>query len=689
MPVEVSVNPKRIQETPKIEIPRGELAKGMTSVTQSRNVGNRPMKQIGTGLDVVGSGPSVKKVLVSHLQQNKVPLTADGKVQSGVHDDETMVGQMAKAYKGARGELKGREKELVNVGFDVGVLDAKVAHREVDTVVGITSGPKTEELDKIGGQVLGQGDVAKQKELLKAALSEQLDSIAKAGHIADSERIARVRAYMIDGGKAPGFKAEIMGGSDVDLMVEAAQNGALNKEVTVGKVYELLSGDMNRLAYQERRARQRTIGDHGERHLNGNIRRSEDVFRAVEKISGEKTSAVDILQMRVIHRNHDLGYAVGASRHGFGGASEEHPEIGAQIFDQHGQISQVFGEQKTKEMAQIIRTHDKGTVDIKGDLLGTAVRISDNTCLFHDTKLPAIFTKPENMDALAKIQSIDTRFSEIGQLDRQIKDMEKSGVGDTTDLKARKKVLEAKRDPLIEVQKERIRENIRQSDLTQMEKDDYLIAANDISPGSGAYTLNRLSGEYNTIIASEDKTIEGGVRFKVILRESAMHDTVRQVYSGSLESTETQFNKANKPYKASGTVVFKKARSKDMSPQDMETAKILNDNIRANNALTGVSESLGQELAPSKIEGGKLSDEQMKHLTSVPEGKTASRIDDLIEKTATYADGEQGSFEKSLFQSAQKLNTALDSGNMMEAGKAVLELRKSEEAYYGGTVETT
>lgn len=140
------------------------------------------------------------------------------------------------------------------------------------------------------------------------------------------------------------------------------------------------------LVAQDREALGRTLGDHGIRHLRGNVEIAKEILAA----HPDTDTAGDIAETYVAQVFHDTGYLTDPSRIFL---DEGHARWGAQHYDANIRplVEKALGRRAAGEISHIIRTHASTDVDWDEDVLASASRIADNMALFHKEKLPPLF----------------------------------------------------------------------------------------------------------------------------------------------------------------------------------------------------------------------------------------------------------------------------------------------------------
>jgi hypothetical protein len=168
----------------------------------------------------------------------------------------------------------------------------------------------------------------------------------------------------------------------------------------------MMRDSVRKMVYQEIESNRVQFTDHGIRHIQGNIERQDQIYRAA---MGGQGSARERLMGMFMMVNHDIGYTVPAVRvGGLAGikASGKHPEFSDGIINgQAGQWNKgnIFTAQEYARMREIVRTHSSTKID-GSDWLGTSTRLADNLALFSKDKLPGMFEYvPGGKDMLVKL----------------------------------------------------------------------------------------------------------------------------------------------------------------------------------------------------------------------------------------------------------------------------------------------
>lgn len=201
----------------------------------------------------------------------------------------------------------------------------------------------------------------------------------------------------------------------LELFSKAQTEGSLSQEISAGMVLRLVDENIGKLAYQDRKATENWLGDHGVRHIVGhNIDVSMKLADELEK-NGQKVSAVDRLMMHQIMIEHDMGYATDVvskpiNQGGFG-ADGGHNVLAAKSFREQAEdttspVGQVFSSEQAAIVHEGILHHDSRAVKFnlgdespqaKKENVLSAIHAADNTHAF-EKKLPEIlYNHPDTL----------------------------------------------------------------------------------------------------------------------------------------------------------------------------------------------------------------------------------------------------------------------------------------------------
>ena len=187
-----------------------------------------------------------------------------------------------------------------------------------------------------------------------------------------------------------------------ETVQEAVKDGSLG-DVSQADLDEYLREDMKRLIHQEIETKQRSLGDHGIRHVVSNASNTYDMLSKL-KDSGVKITGRDMLMALSIQSNHDIGYTVGDSGADAakGGA---HKDNTRKVLDEEkDRYQKIFGDDSDK-FIEIAHHHDSPEIDWKNEPVASSVRLADNLSLFGQDKVQDLFIRsPKAMKMAGKLR---------------------------------------------------------------------------------------------------------------------------------------------------------------------------------------------------------------------------------------------------------------------------------------------
>lgn len=265
------------------------------------------------------------------------------------------------------------------------------------------------------------------------------------------------------------------------------QSGKLINEDSKAKMSEHIR---NSLIHQQLAAMRRGIGDHGIRHIRGNIARSETIM---QNKKGELTPE-DRISLILACVHHDEGYSTatldkGIFSEGYKEREERHDERSAALFSeywQNGPYKGLLDDNQFKDITAAIATHNHNTlVDMNdaNDLI-VSVHLADKLALFEREKAPELL-----LNSPRRVELVQTMLYLSSQPEWQ------------QNKENRDKYLEQFKEALIaDIKNQRdLEERGIESDsrkISELEAE-YLIHAveHDIRLNSGVYSLGMLAGE--------------------------------------------------------------------------------------------------------------------------------------------------------------------------------------------------
>jgi hypothetical protein len=198
-----------------------------------------------------------------------------------------------------------------------------------------------------------------------------------------------------------------------DLVNVAKRAGVKESDLTI-----VLQDAVDKLLYQTVETIKRQLGDHGIRHISGNIRANRQIMETYES-AGVPFTATDELEMMLTHIGHDMGYTSVIDLKGFTGTGA-HPHISMNLLE-NGPVNvknaykRILGEDGYSRMKQSILNHDGTEVlkvnpatmtstELRTAAFENGIKYSDNLALYSADKLPQIYyTNSECAKILSQI----------------------------------------------------------------------------------------------------------------------------------------------------------------------------------------------------------------------------------------------------------------------------------------------
>ena len=352
------------------------------------------------------------------------------------------------------------------------------------------------EMDERFGETKGyKGD-------LKAAINAHLDELGAHGWIIPSnvERAKKLMGKMAEHGEAAG--------------------------IDKAKLATLMEENVRKLAHQEIEAAQRTLGDHGVRHLAVNAEQSDAIFDQLKK-GGMDISPMDYFMANQVWLDHDMGYTIPAiARGGFAVKDNYHPQASTvMVFQQRDKYTDLFGKDGFDRYVQAVSNHSGSQVDWQKDYFGSAVRLADNTHLFADKMPEVLFDSKEAVETMVKIrlaiEAVPPTVEVEGKMKRTPEDKAKfkgliAGIRGQLN-----KAIEAR------------------DDLPPESKAALLKAAREIGELTPKFLIGRLAGR-------SPKFDFDGKDMKVVIEQSQARETIGEVFGN--DQADSQFTKLLKDY---------------------------------------------------------------------------------------------------------------------------------------------
>lgn len=152
------------------------------------------------------------------------------------------------------------------------------------------------------------------------------------------------------------------------------------------------------LIAQEMESQGRILGDHGIRHLTGDVEFARQ-FQSI--LPGGMTDKESVLY-RVVGLYHDVGYMAPTTR---AGLQDGHEPLSADYFKANVAplYEKAFGKEWADEATRLVGNHNSTKIDYQGDPHLTSFSLADNLAIFQSEKMPPMLRAvPENTDVLVR-----------------------------------------------------------------------------------------------------------------------------------------------------------------------------------------------------------------------------------------------------------------------------------------------
>jgi len=178
-----------------------------------------------------------------------------------------------------------------------------------------------------------------------------------------------------------------------DSIEKGINDGSI--KVSAEKVDALIQDQMKNLIHQEIETHRRALGDHGIRHILGNSKNTHKIMDQLE-LGGKKFSGAERLAASLTQLNHDVGYTAGEAATSVKG-TKRHQEFSEKLFEKEKQkYSEVLGKDLADKTQHWIKTHDAVDYNWNDNPIVSAIRLADNTSLFAEDKVPALFFRSQS-----------------------------------------------------------------------------------------------------------------------------------------------------------------------------------------------------------------------------------------------------------------------------------------------------
>ena len=163
----------------------------------------------------------------------------------------------------------------------------------------------------------------------------------------------------------------------------------------------LLVAATDALLTQEMESCNHQLGDHGIHHIKGDIKRGHEILNCVPN----EGTPEQVAQLYLTGIFHDIGYLTGPARMTL---QTGHSRWSQEYFQTHiaPLMKPAFDSSTINSISMNVGNHDSSDIDWENDPIGSAFRVSDNTALFAEDKLPPVYRYvPENINVLIDIAS--------------------------------------------------------------------------------------------------------------------------------------------------------------------------------------------------------------------------------------------------------------------------------------------
>ena len=507
------------------------------------------------------------------------------------------------------GELTNKEQERVHDAVSSGLAATKGMNNYTSVSSAAMHGNMANNLAGHDDKSVEETKLATGKPASNENATETADAVRTNGR-------NLVRKY----GKALSKVSRPMAEKYVDDVADAIHEGLSDGSlagVSQDDLDEFIREDLKRIIHQEVETRGRSLGDHGMRHVAGNVRSSLDMMGELQQHGVPITGKQKLMAIAVM-ANHDLGYTVGEVatdiRQG-----KRHVEQSKALADEESErYDKIFGAADGKKIRDVIATHDSADIDWDKDPMASAVRLADNTALFGKDKVQDLFIRsPKAVKLAAKLRMA----AEMVPSDYDEK---------TADPEIQKRV--AKSKELQKSIKEQLHDTVEEMDVETLSDAVALHAQIDeMSEGKFSTSrdvLSRLSGKLKGFSFDPDRKM-----MKVDMAYSPEGEMMQELFGDDVAAA--QFDKFAKDMKAKplkgnrGKVTFSNPDGKKVFEMDVDGF----DKDPIDTATTGAMREFLQGTARGELRQAAL-DLAKKPATDSPEAyaKVTAKAKKTLEK---------------------------------------------------------
>jgi hypothetical protein len=184
-----------------------------------------------------------------------------------------------------------------------------------------------------------------------------------------------------------------------DSISEGVRDGSMSG-VSQKDLDGFMQESVKRMLHQEIETRRRSLGDHGIRHVMGDIQSASTMLDQLKESGISVTGKQKLMSMAALV-DHDIGYTVGDVGTDIS-KGKKHKDYSKDLTDQEPErMDKIFGKEDGDRVRTIIATHDDPTFDWDKDPVGSSVRLADNVSLFGKEKVQDLFLRSPKATELA------------------------------------------------------------------------------------------------------------------------------------------------------------------------------------------------------------------------------------------------------------------------------------------------
>lgn len=426
-----------------------------------------------------------------------------------------------------------------------------------------------------------------------------------------------------------------------DALREAVNDGSLSG-VSEADMDEFIREDVKRVVHQEVETHGRSLGDHGARHVGGNVHSTMKIMSELNN-GGIPITGKQKLMGVAVQSNHDMGYTVGAAGYDVRHSGEHVSQSKQLATEEKSRYDKIFGEEDAQKIIDTIGTHDSFDTDWEKDPMTSAVRLADNTALFGNDKVQDLFIRsPKTMGIACKMRAAAEAIPEEPKKPKQEKfkdpaeyekakttyDADKKDYDDTMATPEMKEQIKEARS-VMDSAKKQMHDAIDEQALDEFDSDQLHHQVDEMSEGdfsTSADVLSRYSGKLKGFKFDKEAKV-----MDVDMAYSPEGQTVDMVFGdkvsakqfdkwakdGNAKPVKGKFGKTVFSNKAGKAVVRMNIDGIDKDPVQSATSEPMKDFLKntARHEFRRAADMYGQLAA-----GKKISQRDMKSMQKTMDG---------------------------------------------------------------------